>query len=120
MQSALLSAPWPTMTGPRIAVGIYGLSGVIYTCVVMTRARRQSDYNPVFEDWLFHAVLPFVGYAATLASVCLLPRWSTPLMFVIGGAAVLLLFVGIHNAWDAVTYILVLRYEKSERDKAGS
>jgi hypothetical protein len=28
---------------------------------------------------------------------------------VIGAAAVLLLYIGIHNAWDAVTYIAVER-----------
>jgi len=26
-------------------------------------------------------------------------------LFVVAGTAVLLLFIGIHNAWDAVTYI---------------
>jgi hypothetical protein len=35
---------------------------------------------------------------------------------VIGAAALLLLFVGIHNAWDAVTYIAVVRRAKPERD----
>jgi hypothetical protein len=28
-----------------------------------------------------------------------------PSLFAIGGTALLLLFIGIHNAWDAVTYI---------------
>jgi hypothetical protein len=34
-----------------------------------------------------------------------LPRDPGPCLFVVGGGAVLLLFVGIHNAWDSVVYI---------------
>jgi hypothetical protein len=30
-------------------------------------------------------------------------------LFLIGGMTILLLFIGIHNAWDAVTYIAVER-----------
>ncbi len=34
-------------------------------------------------------------------------RASTPLaLFVIGGAALGLVFIGIHNAWDTVTYVI--------------
>jgi hypothetical protein len=39
----------------------------------------------------------------------LLPHDEAPLLFVIGASALLLLFVGIHNAWDSVTYIASLR-----------
>lgn len=34
-----------------------------------------------------------------------LPRRPTPALFAIGAAALVLLFVGIHNAWDTVTYM---------------
>ena len=37
-------------------------------------------------------------------------------LFVIGGAALLLLYVGIHNAWDAVVYIAIAR--RKERIQA--
>jgi hypothetical protein len=46
-----------------------------------------------------------------------LPRHQTALLFVLGGTAVLLLFVGIHNAWDTVTFIVVSQWEKRRRDK---
>jgi hypothetical protein len=39
-------------------------------------------------------------------------------MFGVGAAALLLLFVGIHNAWDAVTYHV---YSSSpKREESGS
>src|SRR5207249_10642430 len=85
--------------------------------VVLRRARRQSDYEPVFEDWLFHTALPLMAYISILVAASGLPRRAVPLRFVIGAAAVLLLFIGIHNAWDTVTYVVVARWEKRSRDK---
>jgi hypothetical protein len=36
-------------------------------------------------------------------------------LFLVAGAALLLLFIGIHNAWDAVIYhVFVRRGEKDE------
>jgi hypothetical protein len=120
LQAAILTAPWPTTTGVRVALGLHGASGVVYMVVVMRRARQQTGYEPYFEDWLFHGVLPFVAYAGVVTAASLLSRWQTPVLFVIGGTALLLLFVGIHNAWDTVTYILVMRWERSRRDKGPS
>jgi hypothetical protein len=32
-------------------------------------------------------------------------------LFVIGGVALLLLFIGIHNAWDTVAYVVATEKE---------
>jgi hypothetical protein len=117
MLSAILSAPWPATSGMRLALGACGASGVVYMLVVLRRARGQSDYEPVFEDWLFHTALPLAAYAGILVAASGLPELQTPLLFVIGAAAVLLLFVGIHNAWDTVTYIVVARWERRSHDQ---
>jgi len=116
--SLILAAPWPTALGLRVALGLFSLAGVVYVFVVAGRARRQHDYQPVFEDWLFHAVLPLASYVSVATAAVLLPRWPEQLMFVLGGAAVLLLFIGLHNAWDTVTYVLVQRWQKSNQDAA--
>ncbi|MBA2685105.1 MAG: hypothetical protein H0U66_11505 [Gemmatimonadaceae bacterium] len=34
----------------------------------MRRVKRQKDYKPVFEDWLFHTALSLVAYGAVLAA----------------------------------------------------
>ena len=44
------------------------------------------------------------------------PRHPSPALFVIAGTALLLLLIGIHNAWDTVTYIAVER-RKQPREK---
>ncbi len=105
--AAALSAPWQTLGPVALLLGLAGLAGVGYVILVALRARRQTDYEPVFEDWLFHVALPFVAYAALIIAAILLLGTPLPAMFAIGGATVLLVFIGIHNAWDTVTYFVV-------------
>jgi hypothetical protein len=115
--SAILSAPWREISNAAMAVGVCGAAGVVYVLIVVGRARRQTGYKPVLEDWLWHAVFPFVAYTALLVAAVLVPRDPAAVLFVIGAAALLLLFIGIHNAWDTVTYIVVEwqhRPDKSE------
>lgn len=121
LASAAMSAPWPTMSGARLALGSFGAAGVVYMLIVVRRAHRQTGYQPVFEDWLFHTALPLAAYAVILVAALGLPRRPTPFLFGVGAATVLLLFIGIHNAWDTVTYIVVLRWEdKHPGEKAPS
>ena len=62
--AAVLSAPWHSATPPAVVLGVAGTSGFAYSFIVARRARRQSDYQPVLEDWIFHVILPFAAYGA--------------------------------------------------------
>jgi hypothetical protein len=110
--SAILSAPWRGLFGVSFALGVSGLAGVLYGLIVLKRARRQSGYSPVFEDWLFHVVLPLIAYGLLVIAGILLRSYPRRVLFVVGASALLLLFVGIHNAWDTVTFIAVERLQK--------
>ena len=112
--AAILSAPWPALASVALALGVCGVVGLAYAVIVVMRTRRQTVYVPVLEDWIWHSVLPLVAYATLLISALMLQRNPETIPFVIGGTALLLLFVGIHNAWDAVTFIAVERYPKPE------
>jgi hypothetical protein len=117
--SAALSAPWPDLLLPAIVIGLCGLGGTIYALIVTRRLRRHSDYEPVLEDWLANSVAPLTAYFALVVGAALLPGNPSPALFVIAGAVLLLLFVGIHNAWDVVTYITVERVlHRDEGDEA--
>ena len=105
--SAILSAPWHGLSSVALTLGVCGLVGVVYGVIVVRRARRQTGYRPVWEDWLWHAVLPLISYALILISAIVLRSYPQRALFVIGATALLLLFIGIHNAWDTVTYIAV-------------
>lgn len=78
--------------------------------------RRQKAYHAVLEDWLFHLLLPLAAYAMLAGSAFLAYWYSPAALFILGAAALLLLFIGIHNAWDAVTYhVFVRKREQSDR-----
>ena len=104
--SAIASAPWKEIIIVSFLWGLVGVCGAVYVVVVARRMRVQSAYQPVFEDWLFHVVLPFAAYAAH--------SYARPALFLVGAAALLLLFVGIHNAWDAVMYHVFVRSKQEE------
>ena len=103
--AAILSAPWPAVIGAAVALAGCGVAGVIYVVIVMSHTRRQTLYQPVLEDWLFHCVFPLILYSTLVVAAATLPRTPTPSLFAIAATSLLLLFSGIHNAWDAVIYI---------------
>jgi len=106
---ALLSAPWLDLTPAAVLLGLCGLAGAIYTLIVTRRLRHFGPYAPVLEDWLANVVGPLVAYLALLVGAALLPGSPEVALFVTGGALALLMFLGIHNAWDVVTYTVVER-----------
>lgn len=115
--AALLSAPWPTFWSVSILLGLCGLAGVIYIIIVIRRARRQTDYEPVLEDWLWHIIFPLASYAALFVAAIVLPINPASALFVVGAAAVLFLFIGIHNSWDTVTYFIITRPQPQNKSQ---
>jgi hypothetical protein len=115
--AAIVSAPWPSLAGPRIALAVCGFAGVVYVTIVIRRAAAQPFYKPVLEDWIWHAVLPFVAYAALLAAALTPVRHLVGSFFVVAGTALLLLFIGIHNAWDTVTFIALGHMEPRDEQR---
>ena len=103
--SSILNAPWPSLSSTSVTLGLCGCAGVGYVGVVIRRQRRTINYKPVLEDWIWHATLPLVAYTLLVAASLALVRHPMVSLFVVGGAALLLLFIGIHNAWDTVTFI---------------
>jgi hypothetical protein len=105
--SGVLSMPWPGEGPLRVTLALLGAGALIYSAVVLRRARRQQGYAPVFEDWVWHVVLPGMAYAAVLLAALFLERNMTAALFSVAAATLLLVCVGIHNAWDTVVYLTV-------------
>jgi hypothetical protein len=110
--AAMLSAPWPTLS-PVALLGACAVVELGYTLLVVRRARRQTAYVPVLEDWIWHAALPLTAFAILLVAALLLQLDPATILFVIGGTALLLLFIGTHNAWDEIVYIAIERRQRS-------
>jgi hypothetical protein len=119
--SGTLSAPWTSMRGPEILAGATALFGTIYTLIVLRRMRRQPAYAPETEDWIFHFALPLIAYAVMAISCMFEPAHARGALFGIAAAVLLLLFIGIHNAWDSVEYIVFVHKRKhQERERQES
>ena len=103
--SAALNAPWRSLPLVGLVLSLTGLGGLAYATVAALRTRRQHDYNLVLEDRLFHVIFPLITYAALLVAAIPLPGNPTPALFCVAAVTLALLFIGIHNAWDTVTYI---------------
>jgi len=105
--SAMISAPWHSLSRLALVIGLYGGGGLLYTLITFLRARRLKSYRLVFEDWLWHVGLPLVSYAVAIAAAFFIRDHAHRSLFIVGFSALTLLFIGIHNAWDAVTYITI-------------
>ncbi len=117
---AIISAPWEGLNHAAWVIGLFGFTGIIYTAIVTRRASRTERYQPVLEDWIFHVVLPFVAYVLILAAALALPSLDTPALFSIGAASLILLSVGVHNAWDTVTFLALDSPGQGTPPKPGS
>ena len=111
LTAGIVSAPWQALWPASLLLGIEGLAGVTYMVIVLWLARHRLSYQPVLSDWLWYTVLPLVSYAALVVAALVLPGHPVPALFVIAGVTMLLLFIGIRNAWDVVTYTA---FERSE------
>jgi hypothetical protein len=121
--SAIMSAPWLGSVSPGVAAALCGAGGLLYAIVVLGRALGQRDYKPVLEDWIWHTVLPILAYAALILAGVRLPA-DHDMLYVIATATLLFVFIGIHNAWDTVTYVMVdrarERQERAARERVAS
>jgi hypothetical protein len=102
--SALLRAPWHAILPAAALCGLVGVGGAAYGLLVARRMRWQTAYHPSLEDWLFHVAAPLTAYGILVVSTPLAACRPREALFGFGAAALLLLFLGIHNAWDAVAY----------------
>jgi hypothetical protein len=107
--AGLLSAPWQTFSSVSLLLGLLGLGMVVYSIIVMRRMQRVPNYQSTLEDWLWYMAFPFLAHAALIAAAFVLPKNPSPALYIVGSAMMLLLLVGIRNAWDMVTFLAVER-----------
>jgi hypothetical protein len=105
--SAILCAPWHSLILPGISVTLVGIYGVAYVVRIMYRTGRLTMYTADLEDWTWYVALPLVAYLVIAAGAIAFPIVSVKALFAVGGSVVLLIFIGIRNSWDIVTYLTV-------------
>jgi hypothetical protein len=116
--SALLLAPWDTIIPAAVIWGVIGFAGAAYSVIVARRMRKQDAYQPEFEDWLFHVALPLGAYAMLARSAVAAPSHTREALFGVAAAALLLLFIGIHNSWDSVAYHVFVSRQDTTKERS--
>jgi hypothetical protein len=114
--SAIMSAPWPSLDPLSIVLGLCGIGGLTYAAIVIRRAFRQTDYQPVWQDWVWYMALPCTAYATLLFDAVFLRGHNPITLFITAAVALGLLLIGVHNAWDSVMHVVATsRSEEAER-----
>ena len=114
--SVLLCVPWTAPLGLQCTVGACGVAGIVYGLIVIDRARRSDRYRPTLEDWIWHAAFPLAAYVALTLAAGVFPGYTTWALSLIAAVTLGLVFIGIHNAWDTITYVVT----QSERGANGA
>ena len=106
--AAIVSTPHQSFTSLSACLAIAGVAGFVYVVRVSILASRTTGYKPVLEDWMFHSIFPLASYGTMFIAGMFVGGGASGALYFIAIAALLLLYVGIHNAWDTAIYISVL------------
>jgi len=115
--SAIASAPWETLSAAATCLAAFGVLGVAYLISVIRHTRKQTGYQPDTEDWIWYTVLPLAAYAALAAAAVVMPRRAGGCLFAVAAITLGLLVVGLHNAWDTITYVAVSHLPAADKPK---
>ena len=107
MTSGIFCIPWPSVLWPAILLVFAGVLGVSYAVRLLTMALGFEDYAPDYEDWTWYMGLPFVAYGSLFISGIMFVITPMRAPFAAAGGIALLILIGIHNAWDVVTYLTI-------------
>ncbi len=87
---------------------VTGAGGLVYIARIALRLQRlQSGYRADAEDLTWHVLAPAFAYALLAGGGIALPISPARALDAPAVAVTLLIFIGIHNAWDVVTYVAV-------------
>jgi hypothetical protein len=107
--AALLTMPRHTIESLRLCLFAVATGGLGCVAWAVIQTRRVTTYEPVLSDWIWHSILPSVAYAGILSAAILLRGAPEGALYLVGGASLGLLFIGIRNAWDAAVWIALAK-----------
>lgn len=118
--SALMCIPGQTVLSLELLLAITGAAGLIY-CVTLVRplVTGSFGYKPFLSDWIWNVVLPVIAYLVLAVAGGMVPHRPAVCLYSVGGVVLLVLFIGIHNAWDVVVWMTTERHAHRERHPHG-
>ncbi len=109
--AALMSAPFRSLEPVTLVLALLGIYGVYHVTRIGLRTSKLEHYQPDLEDWTWHVFLPLVAYATIFVGALALRAAPARALYAPAVAVTLLIFIGIHNAWDVVTFIATGKIE---------
>jgi len=103
--AAVMAAPFRAALPIAVLIGIAGLAGTVFCWRVAWRSARLDSYKPDADDWTWHVALPTLAYLALVAGAIMLVSGVDGALDAPAAGVTLLIFIGIHNAWDVVTFL---------------
>jgi hypothetical protein len=115
--AAFMCVPHQTLLSMCLGLGAVGSAGLIYIRTVTSKIRfNLGSYIPVREDWRWNVILPGIAYGGLLVMALLIWRYPEFTLYAIAAISMLLLFVGIHNAWDIAVWMSLKRQDPARKE----
>ncbi len=105
----IVSAPWQSILDVSLVLGLANLGGVVYIVTSVPQMRRMEGYQPSRYDWIWYFSVPLALYVIIGIAAVLLLSHPVGALYAISTGALLILFTGLHNAWDLVIFLAVER-----------
>jgi hypothetical protein len=115
--AGIFTAPWQTFFSVSLLLGLVGLGMASYLIVVLRRMWRVPNYQTTLEDWLWYMAFPLLAHVLLIVAAFVLPEHPAPALYLVSAAMMLLLLVGIRNAWDMVTFLAVERAHSENKNR---
>jgi hypothetical protein len=115
--SLVLMVPGPSGT----AIGTFLCLGAVASLgyLAYTRAHRQWRHNKLsYPDWIWYVGLPPTGYVLLLLSGIGFLLQAAGSMHGVAAALILLLMIGIRNAWDLVIFMTQREQKQADQPDA--
>lgn len=109
LTAILLSFPWPAFSTLGVVLGLLDIGVMVYLGLVMDQMRHMPGYHTPLHDWLWYLVFPGIAYIILFVAAVLLLSNPVVALYIISAVMIILLFIGIRNAWDLVTFLAVQR-----------
>jgi hypothetical protein len=104
--ASLMTMPLRHVITLGVCLGGGAAVGLTSTFRAGMRMRKLETYEAVVVDWAFNVVLPFLAYLVLLGSAILLGTAQDRALFAVAGVVLVLLFLGIRNAWDVAIFLV--------------
>jgi hypothetical protein len=102
--SALATVPAHSETSLGVCLALSGIAGVVYTCYNTRQVQHEEGYT-YMSDWAWRHIAPGFDYVALFIAGIVVWVDDVVALYMLGACAVVMLFIGIHNAWDTAVWI---------------